>query len=116
MSYFSSLNIVSDSGILFRPTYTGTRGGTSVLLNLPIDNPYSVSASEDFKVNGVSLTPRGDVYYSTTQPRLHAMQTTIPLRHARLFMEIQPRDSLTPVRAQLAPKGQFEIMLGFWKK
>jgi hypothetical protein len=87
-----------------------------VLLNLPIENPFSVSASDDFQMKGVSLSPRGDIYYSSTEPRLHQMQTNIPLRHARLFLEIQPRDSLNPVPATLAPKGQFEILLGFWKR
>jgi len=115
MSYFSSLSITCNSGILFKPTVV-PGFSRNVLLNLPIENPFSVSASDDFQMKGVSLSPRGDIYYSSTEPRLHQMQTNIPLRHARLFLEIQPRDSLNPVPATLAPKGQFEILLGFWKR
>lgn len=115
MSYFSSLNITADSGILFKPTFTGN-GSRPVLLNIPLETPFSISATDSFRVNGVSLTPRGDVYYSSKDPRIHQMSTNIPLRHARLFLEMQPRDSLIPVKASLAPRGQFEILLGFWKR
>jgi len=115
MSYFSSLNITADSGILFKPTYTGN-GSRPVLLNLPLDTPFSIGATDSFRVNSISLTPRGDVYYSSRDPRLHQMSTNIPLRHARLFLEMQPRDSLIPVKATLQPRGQFEVLLGFWKR
>jgi hypothetical protein len=115
MSYYSSLSITCNSGILFRSTYAQGYS-QSVLLNLPIDNPYSVSSTADFEVNGVSLSPRGDIYYASSDPRLHQMQTNIPLRHATLHLEIQPRDSGESIKATLAPRGQFEILLGFWKK
>jgi len=64
----------------------------------------------------VSLAPRGDVYWSSSEPRLHQMITNIPLRHARIYLEMQPRDKKMPVKATLAPRGIFEIMLGFWKR
>jgi len=115
MSYFSSLSVTADSGILFKGTAI-PNSSRPVLLNLPVENPFSVSSDASFKVNGVSLTPKGDIYYSTSEPRLHQMTTNIPLRHARLFLEMQPRDSEIPVRCKLAPRGQFEIMLGFWKR
>ena len=115
MSKYSSISISSDSGFLFRPTYID--GYTRrTLLHVPIETPLQVTSDENFNVKNVTRNARGDIFYSSADPRLHPMKSQIPLRHGKLHVELYPRLGHDPVRATLAPGGYFEVLLGFWAK
>ena len=117
MSYYSNLALVSSDGFLFQEEKTDGFSAP-ILLSLPIDNPYSLGATDDFEVKSVSSTPRGDVMYNAhgNQPQMHNMITNLPLRSGSIRLELQPRLSSQPVQATLKPKGVFEVKLFFCKK
>ena len=113
--YFSSLALVSSNGFLFRPTYV-SGFEEPVMLELPIPNPFSISCDKNYDPSGVSLTATGDLYYATSQPRMHQMNTNIPLRSGEISVQLVSRDGSQTIPCELAPRGKLEMKILFVKK
>jgi len=116
MSFYSGLALTVDSGLMIQPEYTQGYS-REVLLSIPIETPFSISSNEAFETKSISATPVGDIFYfSKAAPLLHAIQTSSPLQHARIYLELQPKNSLNSKKAMLKPRGHFMVLLGFFKK
>ena len=115
LQYFSSLALVSSNGFLFQPTYVSGYE-ENVMLELPIPNPFSIGCDESYNPSGISLSAMGDLYYSSSDPRMHDMKTSIPLRSGKISVQLHSRDSAETIPCLLAPRGKLEMKILFVKK
>ena len=108
---YTSMGLVSTDGFLFKSThFEGFKA--PLLVEVPILNDIRVSASREFKTEGLSYSNTGDVYYTANgQYALHQLMTNIPLRTGSIRLQLSTRDGTETKDCELAFRGVFEVKL-----
>ena len=111
MAYFSSIALTSSQGFLFEQEWaSGFK--SPVLISLDLPHEFGISGTPQFDISGVSMTPTGNVFYSSEgKPRMHNMVSHSALRSGSMRIELAPRNGDAPVAAMLPPKGRMDITL-----
>ena len=114
LQYYQRVLITSTNGFLFREVLTSAGSSRPILQSYMLPHEYSTSLDKHFNVEGVSVTPAGNVSHITKDPYPHMFNTSASLRTGSLNLELENRDQTSSI-CQIPPGGSLSILVGFFK-